>query len=827
MPLSIEPAPQRVCVPLVERIVKHRNILWGTLIVLALLAFNGRWRVGRDSALYRGLGHSLATGKGYTFGEFGSRQIYPGLPVLLAGLEKVFGGAAWPAIVIVEAMALGCLIFTYKLVRLRYPQWVAIIVTFCVGINGWFLELANEIRDDIPFLLGLMIALYAWERLRIAIFNGADDQVRAESKQRAITKSIVYLVVGLALAAVMRPTFWILAIAWVTVCGWGLLVGPKRRFYAICLGILFVVWVIMALLDPRVRGFNPIGGGYERDAIASLRNVAVNVQKTLPEMINSELAYSFFGQKWLPGMTQLMNVVAILAPLLLIRRNWLWPLLVYITVAVTLVMTAVPRYYVMVLPIMMLSWILLTVVVAQNVPPKWVELTLVLGIAAVVAPNFARCCKVIGEQHGWNRRAEEGPKWKYVLEMSEAVRTLVPPGEKVIAPGATIMSYTSGREVVMQKDIIPTNKSPVHWPTHLAALNIHYAVFPSNLYGKGEREIRELMDRGVIVPSERVAKVGDMTLWKIEIKEPPPGQDWRKHAIATTRVTARTTASGTTRPSTTQIARKKKHVAAAKHVSAARKSKAQAKADKLRKQQRQEAAKRAAAKKRKARHAAAATKRAAPAPAATQPSSTHSSSVGGRPDRYARSVLLRRGRRGRIRGPIFRVAQRLDLLARERARARVDAVAALAGGVPRVLVGEVAGPERPRAALERADIVDRADALHLRVATLADARLLEKDAVVQTFRRASLLKTESAGDPATVALDNDVRGELQMLREASDLLFGDPDVPRRAGAAVPALGAGEFETLRVPRSVRRVLQDVQLHASEADCRQLWIDARVR
>src|SRR5437764_8307580 len=77
--------------PLTRGIVKNRHILWITLAVFYLLAFNGTWRVGRDSALYRGLGHSLASGKGYTFGEFSSRQIYPGFPVLLAGMEKLFG----------------------------------------------------------------------------------------------------------------------------------------------------------------------------------------------------------------------------------------------------------------------------------------------------------------------------------------------------------------------------------------------------------------------------------------------------------------------------------------------------------------------------------------------------------------------------------------------------------------------------------------------------------------------------------------------------------------------------------------------------------------
>src|SRR3954469_20611264 len=121
----------------------------------------------------------------------------------------------------------------------------------------------------------------------------------------------------------------------------------------------------------------------------------------------------------------------------------------------------------------------------------------------LVLPNFARCIKVIGEQRGWNGNRDEQPRWKYVIDMGDAVHKLVPPGEKVIAPGASIMSYYSEREVVMARDIIPdpSKKSPLHWPQHLAGLNISYAVFPSQLYKEGERPIRELMDRGVIVPT--------------------------------------------------------------------------------------------------------------------------------------------------------------------------------------------------------------------------------------------------------------------------------------------------------------------------------------
>jgi hypothetical protein len=115
--------------PLTRWIVAHRVHIFVFAAVFYALAFNGQWRVGRDSALYRGLAHSLASGQGYQFTEFSARQIYPGLPVLLAGLEKIFGQRDWPPILLIHLFSLGCLIVTYKLIRLRFPQWVAIAVT--------------------------------------------------------------------------------------------------------------------------------------------------------------------------------------------------------------------------------------------------------------------------------------------------------------------------------------------------------------------------------------------------------------------------------------------------------------------------------------------------------------------------------------------------------------------------------------------------------------------------------------------------------------------------------------------------------------------------
>src|SRR5690349_10869630 len=102
---------------------------WGffaLVAVLFVLSFNGLWRVGRDSAAYRGLGHQLATTGKYVFRDkqegtavYSEQQDtrYPGLPLILAAIEKVFGRRTAPAVAAIALMAVATLVLTYRLVK--------------------------------------------------------------------------------------------------------------------------------------------------------------------------------------------------------------------------------------------------------------------------------------------------------------------------------------------------------------------------------------------------------------------------------------------------------------------------------------------------------------------------------------------------------------------------------------------------------------------------------------------------------------------------------------------------------------------------------------
>src|SRR3954465_15210945 len=162
-PLAPTPTtlPEPVVPWITDTLLKHRKLLMGLAMIPLIISFNGRWRMGLDSSIYRGLARSLATGNGYHFGEFGTHQVYPGLPMLLAAITKVFGEHVFRPVVplvLMVAMALLTLLLVYHLIARNYPQWIAICLVCCMGVNSWFVRLSHEVLTDMPFLLGAIAA---------------------------------------------------------------------------------------------------------------------------------------------------------------------------------------------------------------------------------------------------------------------------------------------------------------------------------------------------------------------------------------------------------------------------------------------------------------------------------------------------------------------------------------------------------------------------------------------------------------------------------------------------------------------------------------------
>jgi hypothetical protein len=593
-PAEDDPALARIA----QLYIRHRRAIFTLAVVLLLLGFNGQWIVERDTSLLRGLDHSLATGKGYVFGEFATRHVYPGLPFILAGLEMVFGETAFPAIVLMNLMGLGVVFFTYRIMRLNFPEWIAIAVTAGVGFNCKLLSLSQELMTDVPFLFGVVWFIYGWERIR-----------HARSYRQVAFAGFAHLLPGLVISFSMRPTCWILALACLLVCAWGVIVGPRRKLYATCLVVVTVGALLFFYLDPRTRGFNPLGGGYERDLVATAQQLGHIVATELPQMIFKQLAPGFFGQRFGSVLTPIITLALIGSTWFLFRRGFaLGGLIVLITLAVTVVTEAIPRYYLMIVPLLMLGYVLMSVEIARRLGPVWGERAFMAAVALLVIPNVASHISFVYEQH-WEDPGKR-IKFKDPIIAAEMLKDFVPEDAKVIGPYAPIIAYLSGRQVYMQKELFSARENPVNYPKRVAAKGIEYMILPATKYNQSEPTMADLVEHGVIVPTARVTRDSGLTLAMVDIVVPPEGKDWRKNPLANHEWVT-TTQRGPTSDQLRRMARQKREAAAARERQAKNELKAKLEAKRAREARERQLANAAkAAREAKARQAANAAKKA-------------------------------------------------------------------------------------------------------------------------------------------------------------------------------------------------------------------------
>lgn len=536
-------------------LVRFRWIAFALIALGFALAFNGHWRVGRDSATFRGIARNLVRSHQYVFrprnaSPRAARKIekqeivYPGMPLLLAGVDRVFGEGDLAPQLVMYGLAFLTLWLVYRLFRMTLGLWVAATVTIALGFNRVFLEHANELLSDLPFLFGLMLSLYGFERLRRARSGGQWASACAAS------------VAGLGLAASMRPTFWMLAIAWVIACAWGLVrpenspaAGRRRSPYAVALGLFAALALLAVLLDPRTRGGNLLAGGYERRVVEQLHNLPAlfreaweHCGKTLNEHIPTcFFAFAVKAESLLIARVVMTaySILVIAAGVALFRRSRLWGLLVAVSVVALAILGDNPRYYLMVLPLLLAGWCLLCAPIARWLGPNrqkgarlahalfgWAPrhpalpaLAMLWGLSIVIVPNAIRSLDLMREQRGLDRRLryrgfvdvyEEG-KMAPLIRLGQVVKRTAPVGARILGPEPTILTYLSDHQV-WDLDRM-TGRWGRGWREGMAAMNFTHAVFPPRkaaaLYGDRDPVICFLFDRHVLVPTRELGRTAD------------------------------------------------------------------------------------------------------------------------------------------------------------------------------------------------------------------------------------------------------------------------------------------------------------------------------
>jgi hypothetical protein len=180
------------------------------------------------------------------------------------------------------------------------------------------------------------------------------------------------------------------------------------------------------------------------------------------------------------------------------------------------VLSTEPRYYVMIMPFLLLGWILLFRSITTRIPGGWGDLILLSAICSIVGINISKIVPLVIEQHHlpiWASSErfykEHGP----IIKLAQVVHERTTPDDKIIAPSAPVVAYLSDRQVLRQREVLPLRTSIRHAPQRLATMKPNFVVLPWKLYRDKDPEIARLIQRRVLVPGKKIAKIdGGMTL---------------------------------------------------------------------------------------------------------------------------------------------------------------------------------------------------------------------------------------------------------------------------------------------------------------------------
>jgi hypothetical protein len=449
-PVGSDDARPRAYARVLAFVDAHRYKLFLALAALYLLGFNGQWRPEPDSALYLSIGRNLALGEGYTYHGESHRLVFPGLPLVFAGLFKAFGTASLiPHHLVMLAMGAAALALTYRLFLLHAGRPMAVLVTLLVGVSQTFYRYNFELLTDLPFMLAVMAFLAGYEG--IVHRHCADDPTPTpypRGKPHMLDWALLLL--GLATTVVMRPAMLALMVAVAGAAMWPILRGRFRWGSVAVFAVVIGAGVGFYVFDPREGG-----GDYERmlfrpDRFAFLWQRALD--HNLPKLFDPTVAEAVFAVDFSDYGNILISSVLILTSFSLFRAHMLWGLLVVMTGVMLVAVEVHVRYLLFILPLLIYAWFRVLMYIDHKLPPRVGDRLFAAVLVLFVGTNLARVGDLVIEQ-----RWPTGPLEKYkggrfasLPELAEVVRDRTEPGAWVLVRHklGRILTFTSGRNAV-------------------------------------------------------------------------------------------------------------------------------------------------------------------------------------------------------------------------------------------------------------------------------------------------------------------------------------------------------------------------------------------
>jgi hypothetical protein len=456
--LSETPAPSAV-LAIADR---WRWVLWAFVALCYAAAFNGQWRMQPDAALYLAIGRNLATGHGFTYLGQANRLAYPGWPLLISVVFRVFGAGSMIPVHLLMLLISGItLALTYRLFLIYRDRPTAVVVSVGVGLTKAFFCYAFELWSDMPFAMGVIAFLAGYEAV-VPVTAG---------KHRRRWYDWGLLLGGLGVAMSTRPTGWPLLAA----AGLGVVAdAARRRIRWRTLGWMAAVGLLAGLLVTSTthRSVEANFGGVYLDYVhaelsgseAGLlrRNVVQNIRSLFTWAASDVLFQVRFG----PVCNSILSVVVLALGFGLFRYRAVWGFwFCFLLGTILISQETLDRYFLPVLPLLVFGWwdaiSRLGRIVARPIG-DWIFLAL-LAFGGIV--NLTKCCGIAIQQQArpFLLHYDNG-QYDGIPKLAAAIADQVPAGAVVVtrAPFGRVTAYLSGRDVVNAVDVRPSDPRQIY-----------------------------------------------------------------------------------------------------------------------------------------------------------------------------------------------------------------------------------------------------------------------------------------------------------------------------------------------------------------------------
>jgi hypothetical protein len=516
-PTEMRAAP--VCDAIIGWVDRWRRWLLGAVITLYLLGFNGVWRPEPDAALYMTIGRNLAEGNGYVYMGKVDGLAYPGLPYLWAGVFNVFGAdSLFVPHVIIFLMTAATLALTYAYFRLHTTRPMAVIVSLNCAVAHTLYLCAFQLRNDVPFLLGVMAFFTGYE----AVQRRARGAAATGSPVWGLTNPVtpwVLLCAGLLVAVSMRPTMLALVAAIVLATVWSVVRGSVRKRYVAAV-LVVVAGAVLAfyMLDPRQTKTGT--GQYEQVAMNWLETPARLAGRVLHprtiETFSRSTMEAMFGHELGMGLNTAVTLTILGIGLWLMKRRPLWLFYLLGTIAMMLVMAGldvpneegetgqlVPRHFIGALPLLMYLWWRVAIWMEKHLPPKWGLVMVVLMTGVAFGPNLVKACETLTRQRLYGYRTAHGTSETNTIEqLGATLREKVGPDATVVVP------HKRGRQFVFYSGRRMVEATPV---LRYPALKANGPVY---VLDQGESSVPDFLNRNRLAAGPVIASAPGRIDWR-------------------------------------------------------------------------------------------------------------------------------------------------------------------------------------------------------------------------------------------------------------------------------------------------------------------------